>query len=187
MKKIDYDKLYVACPVYDYEIETEMYEQYETMGTIEHHIIVSPKRVLIYSKVDDEGTVRYYRYGTDEEVFDKEYPSSFSTTSSPWASLYCGYVNGHCSMPIKGLRDEFKARHDRKSKEVAYFIPFSQYMEEKFGISLDSISPAVASKIIRILNVSAGKSFELDRDRSVAREQLAKLGYHFGETKKTNL
>ena len=39
MKKIEYDKLYVAFPVFDAEYETEMYEQYETMGTIEHNVI----------------------------------------------------------------------------------------------------------------------------------------------------
>ena len=62
MKKIEYDKLYVAFPVFDAEYETEMYEQYETMGTIEHNVIVSPKKVLIYSKVDQDGNVKYYNY-----------------------------------------------------------------------------------------------------------------------------
>ena len=51
MAKINYDNLYVAFPVYDHEVETEMWEQYETFGTIEHRIIISPKKKLVYSKV----------------------------------------------------------------------------------------------------------------------------------------
>ena len=81
-KKINYDNLYIAFPVYDYEVETEMYEQYVTFGTIEHRIIVNPKKKLIYSKIDENGKERFYDYKTNKQVFENSYESSFKTKSS---------------------------------------------------------------------------------------------------------
>jgi len=66
--KIKYDNLYVAFPVYDYEVETEMFVQYETFGKVEHRLIISPKKRLIYSKIDADGVERFYDYMTSEEV-----------------------------------------------------------------------------------------------------------------------
>lgn len=188
MKKIEYDKLYIAFPVFDAEYETEMYEHYETMGTIEHNVIVSPKKVLVYSKVDQDGNVKYYNYETGEEVKESSYESSFETNSSPLASIYCCYINGLFALPIPSMREHCIARYEAKKKEVGYFIPFSQYMEERFGISVDSMPPSVAHKVLRVLNIGCGKGFKLSFDKEIARRQLEEMiGYHFGETKKVDL
>ena len=186
MKKIiDYDNLYVAYPVYDHMVETEMYEQYETMGNIRHHIIVTPKKVLIYSKVDQDGNVKYYRYGTDEEVHESSYECSYDSASSPLLSLYSGYINGWFVLPIKSMREGYNEMYSKKKKEVGYFIPFSQYMEEHYGVSMSSISPAMADKVLKLLNIGSGKSFELSPVPKRAKEQLEKLGYHTStQTKK---
>ena len=182
--KINYDNLYVACPVFDHENETEAYEQYVTFGTIEHTIIVRPKRVLIYSKVDEDGTVRYYNYKTGEEVVEYSYESSFETSSSPLGSLYCGYINRTMPMPISGLREHILARYNARKKEVGYFIPFTEFIQQKFGVSIDSISPILADKLLRLINVGAGKPFALSFDPEVAKEQLESIGYHNKNIKK---
>ena len=182
--KINYDNLYVACPVYDHEVETEAYEQYETFGTIEHTIIVRPKRVLIYSKVDEDGSVRYYNYKIGEEVVEYSYESSYKTNSSPLGSLYCGYINRIIPMPIPGIREHILARYNAKRKEVGYFIPFTDFIQQKFGVNIDSISPAVADKLLRLINVGAGKPFALSFDTEIAKEQLESIGYHRNKIKK---
>ena len=184
-KKIDYDNLYVAYSVYDHMVETEMYEQYETFGNIRHHIIVTPKMSLVYSKVDQEGNIKYYRYSNDEEVVESSYESSYDSTSNPILSLYSGYINGWFALPIKSMREGFDEMYKKKRKEVGYFIPFSQYMEERFGVSMSSITPAMADKVLKLLSIGAGKSFELSPNPNKAKEQLEKLGYHASsQTKK---
>ena len=81
-------------------------------------------------------------------------------------------------------------RYEDKKKEVGYFILFSQFMQIKFGIALDSISPSMAHKILRILNATSlkKKGFELSLDSNTARKQLEEqLGYQFSESKKVDL
>lgn len=183
MAKINYDNLYVACPVYDHEVETEMYEQYETFGTIEHRIIISPKRKLVYSRIDEDGQERFYDYKTGEEVVESTYGTSFETRSSAFHSVYCTYINGIMPLPIPGLREQMVERFYAKQKCVGYFIPFTQYVQEKLGIDVSSLSPAYADKLIRLLNVGSGKAFMLSFDDEEAKKQLEKIGYH-SKTKK---
>ena len=183
MAKINCDNLYVAFPVYDHEVETEMYEQYETFGTIEHRVIINPRKKLVYSRIDDDGIERFYDYKTSEEVVESTYDTSFETRSSAFHSVYCTYINGIRPLPIPGLREEMKERFYAKQKCVGYFIPFTQYVQEKLGIDVSSLSPAYADKLIRLLNIGSGKAFMLSFDVEEAKKQLEKLGYR-NETKK---
>lgn len=183
MAKINYDNLYVAFPVYDHEVETEMWEQYETFGTVEHRIIISPKKKLIYSKVDEDGKERFYDYKTSEEVVEHTYDTSFETESSPFYSVYCTYINGLAPLPIAGLREQMKERFYAKQKCVGYFIPFAQYVQEKLGIDVSSLPPAYADKLLRLMNIGAGKSFMLSFNADEAKKQIEKIGYR-SETKK---
>lgn len=182
--KINYDNLYVACPVYDHEIETEPYEKYETFGTIEHHVLVKPKRILIYSKVDEDGNVRYYDYKTSEEVVESSYHSSFTTKSSPMQSLYSSYINRIMPMPISEIREQIIARYNTKIREVGYFVPFADFVQEKLGVRIETISPLLADKLLRLINVGVGKTFLLSFDPEVASQQLDKIGYHNKQKKK---
>ena len=182
--KINYDNLYVAFQVYDHEVETEMYEQYETFGRVEHRIIVSPKKKLVCSKVLEDGKEIFYDYKTGEEVIEESYESSFETKSSPFYSVYCTYINGYAPLPIPSLREEMIARFKQKQKSVGYFIPFTDYIQEKFGLTLDSITPAIADKIIRLMNVGSGKAFMLSMNPQEATKQLEKIGYHKKTKKK---
>lgn len=176
-KKINYYNLYIAFPVYDHEVETEMYVKYETFGTIEHRIIINPKKRLIYSKIDENGEELFYDYKTDEQVFEHTYNSSFETESSPFGSLYCGYMNGQIPMHIKGIRDAFKSIHNKKIHTVGYFIPFNEYISEKYGISIPLLTPAIIDKLIHLMNIGCGKSFMLSMDSKKANLQLEKIGY----------
>lgn len=186
-KRIDYDKLYIAYPVYDHEDEVEMYEQYTTQGRIEHRVFVTPKKVLVYSKVDEDGNIKYYNYKTGEEVKESSYESSFETTSSPLESIYCCYINGLFVLPIPSMRQYCIDKYKQKKKEVGYFIPFGQFMEERFGVSMSSITPAMADKVLKLFNIGAGKTFELSSNPEKAKEQLEVLGYHMQTKKKVDL
>lgn len=177
-KKINYDNLYIAFPVYDYEVETEMYEQYVTFGTIEHRIIVNPKKKLIYSKIDENGKERFYDYKTNKQVFENSYESSFKTKSSPMQSLYCSYINGHRPMPIKGFRNQFLSEHNKKLHAVGYFIPFNEYIEKKLGSGISLLTPFIIDKLIYLMNIGSDKPFMLSMDPEEAKVQLEKIGYH---------
>jgi len=183
-KKINYDNLYVACYAYDYEVETEMYVQYETSGIVEHRIIINPKKKLIYSEVDENGKERLYDYNTGEEVFEESYESSFATTSSAMESLYCGYINGYTCMPIEGLRRYFLDKHNQKKHTVGYLIPLNEYVEGKLGINITSLSPAKLNKLVRLMNIVSGRPFMLSMDPEKAKSQLEKIGYRKPEKKK---
>lgn len=186
-KRIDYDNLYIAYPVYDHHVETEMYEQYETMGVVKHAVFISQKKVLIFSKTDENGVVRYYNYKTGEEVQENSYECSFETQSSPLESLYCCYINGLFALPFPSMREEFNKKYAQKRKEVGYFIPFSQYMEEHYGVSMKSIPPVLADKVLSLLNIGARYQILLSEDSNEAKEQLEKLGYHMQTKKKVDL
>ena len=54
--------------------------------------------------------------------------------------MYCTYINGLAPLGIPGLREEMKERFYAKQKCVGYFIPFSQYVQEKLGIDVSSLS-----------------------------------------------
>lgn len=177
-EKINYDKLYVACGVFEDEYEEEMWEQYETMGSVRHTIFVNPKRVLIYSKTDTDGTIRYYNFKTGEEVTEKSFKSSFYTTSSPTTSLYCAHVHGLFKIPFGDMRKEFDDKFTERTKAIGYFIPFDEYMENKLGISIKRPSLLLASKLVSLTNIGCGITFPLSQSEEKAREQLASIGYH---------
>jgi hypothetical protein len=85
--KVDTDSLYVACKVYDIETEIEPWEQYASFGKIEHEIVVSPKRRLVVCK-NENGKDKYYDLKTGEELYLRDYDSSYESTSTRAQSLY---------------------------------------------------------------------------------------------------
>ena len=183
-KKINYDNLYVAFHVYDYQVETEMYVHYETFGTIEHRIIVNPKKKLIYSQIDENGNEKFYEYKTNEEVFEESYESSFKTNSSPLHSLYFGFINGYIREPFQGFKDGVIAAHKKMQHTVGYLIPVDEYLEEKLGYDVSSLKPDKKNKLIRHFNNRSDKSFILSMDPEEAKLQLEKIGYRNKSKKK---
>lgn len=183
-KKNNYDNLYIGFYVYDYEVETEMYVQYETFGTIEHRIIIDPKPQIIYSKIDDNGNELFYDYKTNKQVFINSYKSSFKTKSSPMESLYCGYINRHITLSIPELRNIFLNKHNQKKQTVGYLTPINTYIDEKFGLKIELNSPFIIDKLIKLINLKPNKEFMLSMDLDEAKVQLSKIGYHEQEKKK---
>ena len=178
-EKINYDNLYVAFPVFKREVEKEPWIQYESFGKVEHTVIVSPKRVLIGSKTDEFGDTKYYDYKTGKEVVEKSYDSSFTTTSSPIMSVYSSYAPGQCMIGEGYLKELFDLCLKNPTNRVGYLTPFSEFAEEKFGLSLDDYSPSLASKLVTLANLtSRRKGIALSHDKDVAKKQLEELGYH---------
>lgn len=164
-------QLFVASQVCEHEELVEPFVQYETFGQIDHHIIVSRKKYLIYSTMDDEGNIKYYDYATGEEVDESSFTSSFSTTSSAMDNLYCWGVSGY-PIPIDGIRKKIIDRFKKQSRLVGYFIPFEEY----FGLESKMTSPRLALALIKLSNITKRGYVKLSMDETKAKEQLQKIG-----------
>ena len=176
-EKLNYDNLFVACGVYEDEVEEEVWKKDETIGLVIHTIFINPKRVLIYSKTDENGNIRYYNYKNHEEVEEKIFESSFYTPSNATTSLYCGYIHRKYPLEIASIRTSFDKILESRLNAVGYFIPFDKYMEKKLGVSFD-VSPSLASKILQLTNITCGKTFALSKNKNLAVQQLADIGYY---------
>ena len=80
MAKINYDNLYVACPVYDHEVETEMYEQYETFGTIDGDLVLEMAKTI-------EGCVAHCHFDSNN---DKRFQAAFTRDNTYIQISLCG-------------------------------------------------------------------------------------------------
>ena len=127
MRKIDTEKLYVACRVYDIETELEPWVQYESFGKIDHKIYVDPKRVLLIDEYVN-GEHAYIEYKSRRVVKPVEYDSSYESQSSCGQSLY---LSGYPMGPITWQRTAY---FDRKGREVQLIVPFNKFIEDHLGI-----------------------------------------------------
>ncbi len=187
-KIINYDRLFVAFQIYDNLEEVEPYKPYVSDGMMRHHIMVSPKRVLVYSQIDPAGFTRYYLYETDEEIRPQNFKCSYEAVPSYFTRLFCYYMNGKVGFPDNETYNTVRSMHYRYQKTFGYFIPFGEYMEKGLGISIDFLVPEMVHKLLKLMNVGVGEPFELSTDPEIARQQLEeKLGFQFGESKKVEL
>jgi hypothetical protein len=176
--------LFVATMYFKIGELIEEWEQYETFGQEDHHIIITPKKRLVYSSYDLDGNLKYYDYITDKEVIVKDYESSYSTTSSCCSSLYFGYTRGMCAMPISGLREIFKRKaEDEFSPKFGYLVPFDEYVKKHLGLRITNINPMIARILLKIIYPGYCKKFELSFDEKTAHEQLEKIGLRKEEEK----
>ena len=163
--KIDTNKLYVACRVYDYETELEPWIQYESFGKVQHDIFISPKRVLVV-KEEKDGKDVYFDYKTSKELYVQDYSSSYTTKSTPWTTVWS---SGLPTILGKRIEEYF----DMKEREIQFLVPLSEFLKEKFGVEVDSVSPKLVDFILHVINLTSGKPIHLSTDSSIAEEQIA--------------
>ncbi|MBQ4031182.1 MAG: hypothetical protein II625_05455 [Bacilli bacterium] len=177
--KYSTEELLVACRVFDYAEEIEPFVQYETFGLIEHHILIDPKRMLV--RKDEEGSLIDCR--NDEVVYVQDYSSSFKTNSSPSGSLI---LSGYPLGPLSHLRKEYIRN---KTHEVQFLMTLKDYIKQKTGLEIERLSLRQAKAIIKMLNLSEGKVFELSFDENEAKEQIDTTIYKMNseQTKRSSL
>ena len=165
------DQLFVATMTYEIGELIEPFVQYETFGRIDHHIILTRNKKLVYSSIDEDGTTRYYDYDTDEEVTEYQGKASYSTEAGAYSSLYYMYTQGGYPMPIPGIRADMEkqAQEEYKAK-YGYFVPFTEYLYNRLGIKIKIINPKVARALLRFLPKQDKLVLSLDEEE--AHEQL---------------
>ena len=138
---------------------------------MEHHILVSRKKVLVYSKRDTEGNIRYYLYPSGEEIKETNFDCSYETKSSCAGNIYSGYIHGYCFLPVAGLRDLFKEEFKRNMSLYGYFIPVEEYL----GTS-DNTPLLIIQALLNLKNITKRNLIHLSFDKEEAKEQLKSIG-----------
>ena len=171
--KFDTQKLFVACRVYDLEVEIEPWVQYESFGLVEHNIIVEPKRILV--RKDENGSIVDCK--TDQKLTVKDYSSSFESESSCLTSLCLS------SWPLGSLSHLRKEYYEDKKGEIQFLIPFDEFIKAKLGIEIKQITIAQAQTILKLINLTEGKPFKLSFDEEEAKEQIETRIFNRSKTK----
>lgn len=180
-KNRNIEQLFVASKVYEQDVLVEPFEQYETFGQVDHNIIVSKKKILVYSSRDENGELKFYEYPSDKEVKETSFSSSYSTESNSMANLYCMCINSGYPMPIESIRKSIIEEFKRKSNLVGYFIPIEEYFKTSHTIT----SPTIAETLINLVNLKKRGNIRLSMNIEEAKEQLKKIGYNIDiKTKK---
>ena len=174
--KFSTKELFVACRVYDYEIETEPWVQYESFGTIEHHIVIDPKRKLIRKEIEN-GQEKLIDCKTNKRVYISNFTESFWTESSCTQSVFLS------DYPLGPLSDNAKKYFERKTSQIQFLIPLDEYIKERLGIEIKELTIKQALFIINLLNLRETKSFTLSFNNEEAKEQIETLIYKKHYTK----
>lgn len=149
MKEEKIEELFVATLAVEQRELVEPWVQYESFGRIDHNYIITPKKRLVCSKYDKKNNLRYYDYGTGNEV----HPcivKPYSTTSSPSDNLYLDWRSG--IIPASPFWKEYKEKKERELQSLIYthLVPFSEYIKNKLGITAPK-NPAIANAILKII------------------------------------
>lgn len=171
-EKIDFEKLYVASRIYHVKVETEMFSQYETFGRVQHTIIASRKKVLIYTKTDEKGIERYYLYPSQEEIKIADYDCSYETQSASGIDAY------HQFPDLKWVKSVDPAAMKHMTY-YGYLIPAEEYL----NVSKDT-SLLVMRALLNLINLTKGSDITLSSSEVEAAKQLEKIKYTKKELKK---
>lgn len=177
-KKGNSNNLYVASVIWESLVEYEPWVQYESHGKLQHNLIVSRKRVLVYSETDENGNTKYYNYKTGKEVKICEHTHNYLTKSNYQISIL-SYLSS-----LHGVNLLFpKLSYDYNI--VGFLVPFDDFSQEKIGINSESLSVTQKFRLLNFYNLFAGKPFYLKDNIEESEEIIQnKLGYKFGEQAK---
>ena len=76
-----------------------------------------------------------------------------------------------------------------KTHEVQFLMTLKDYIKQKTGLEIERLSLRQAKAIIKMLNLSEGKVFELSFDENEAKEQIDTTIYKMNseQTKRSSL
>jgi len=157
---IKYDNLYVGFSVKKTYMKYEHPETfYDDPNEVFTKISVFPQPHIIYSKFDENGIEKFYDLKTQKEITENNFKSSDSISFHQ--SMVCTSGPNSC--------------------DYGYFVPINDYINEKLGLNLKSITLKNADKFIRFINLKLRKkaSFDLSSNEEIARNQLKdNICYH---------
>lgn len=167
----DEDALYVASMTYDLEKMITPYANRYFPGQIDHYVVVTSKKKLVYSVTDDRGNKKYYDYKTDKEIKEYKKKASYSTVASPSSTLYHSALSDKCPKGLRGISAELKEYAKRANVlHYGYLVPFESYMELIIGTPVSDDSPAVANAIMKMS--PKNRAFVLSFNEKEAADQL---------------
>lgn len=169
----------------DFEI-LEDYVKYETFGKCLHKLVVFPKKILIYTKLDHKGNIRYYNADTKKEIYIRSETTpmySYETKSSPNLDLLDSCRAGR-STGIASINKELLEELNSFYNLYDFVIPIEEYLEERLGKKIENISLLKAKLFLKILNPISNKGIVLSTDPETAIMQLEKIGCRRSQSKK---
>ena len=130
---------------------------------------------------------QYYDYETNQRIYEYARTSSYRTGASCYSNLYYGYTGGYIGMPIAGIREQIKNDfQSENSPKFSFFIPFTEYIHDKLGITIKSISPKIANALLKMLSIKT-KSIVLSEDKETASQQIDQFVYGSKEEEKEKI
>ena len=140
-------------------------------------LIVSKKRILVYTKEDEDGSIKYYSYNTDKELKLCSYTHNFTTRSGIQITCltYASY---------KSARNLLFPNLSVDSNVIGFLMPFDEFAKDKLGTNIDSISMQQANTLLKFYNLfnGQGKPFSLSFDVNESHKIIERqLRYKFEE------
>ena len=167
----DEDALYVASMTYDLEKMVTPYANRYFPGQIDHYVVVTSKKKLVYSVTDNRGNKKYYDYKTDKEIREYKKKASYSTAATPSSTLYHSAISDKCPKGLRGISAELKEYAKRTNVlHYGYLVPFESYMELIIGTPVSDDSAVAANAIMKMS--PKNRAFVLSFNEKEATEQL---------------
>lgn len=172
-KKIE--KLFVASMVYDTPELIEPFVQYETFGQIDHHVVVTPEKRLVFSSTGEDGVAKYYDYKTGKEITLYDKTSSYSTKADPVSSICLSNPFASGTVGPANLLEDLSKLGNNNGLRYGFVVPFEDYIKNKFGKAYNVSNPKVASLLL--FAMATNRATELSFDPAEAEQQLSSLVY----------
>lgn len=170
--------LFVANQIYDDFELIEPWVQYDSFGRVLHRLVVFPKKVLLYSKIDENGEMAFYNFDTNKKIKVVNYEPlcSYETDANCGYNLVAMGKMGY-STGVASINKEIMREIKEGFNEYGLVVPFEEFCEEKFGKKMEHISLTKAKILLRLSNLFVGKPIVLSIDPEIAEKQLEKIGY----------
>jgi len=178
------ENLFVASMLYDYAELVEPFVQYETFGKIDHHVIFTPEKRLVYRVEDENGVTKYYDYKTKKEISLYDKRASYSTRAGALSTLTLtdprttGIIPPHS---ILEMIEHYRENANLNGIRYGFLVPVDDFIKVRFG-NLPNISPAAFNILLHI--ISTNKVTELSFNEEEAEEQISSLMYGLSLEKK---
>ena len=154
MEKIN--NLFVASKIN----ETSTFYCNNTIGHTQHDVNVSKKKYLVYSTIDENGTIRYYDYESKRLLNDQTITHSYITNANKKSIEYYSFkdiINNRFN------KKKLRKKYEIKEEKFGFFMPLNEYIEMNMPFYKKEISSLRrANAIVRFLNIGSIGSINLD-------------------------
>ena len=149
--------------------ESTTFKSNNDNGYITHNVKVSKKKYLIYSTIDENGVIRYYEYGTEDQTMNK----SFTNQANNEDVDYFSYMDNFGF----GRNNRMKTRFKKTETKYGFFMPLNDYIKMNIPFYNPTInSPFKAQAIVKFLNGISVGNVKLNENADKAHKQLENIG-----------